>query len=131
MHASNWERAERKLARITDPDAPAAAIAVSAASADYLANCKARSLAPSTVRSYDKTLGHFTDWCAHESYPTLSSLTVEAFTRFRASRRGRNENEPAKPSMLRKELEWLARLLRILGRTRLDGPEPRPETETA
>ena len=109
MQTSNWERAERKLARITDPDAPASAIAVGAAVADYLADCKARNLAPSTVRSYDKTLGHFTDWCAHESYPTLSSLTVEAFTRFRASRRGRNENEPAKPSTLRKELEcWRA-----------------------
>ena len=45
MQTTNWERAERTLARDTDPDAPAVAIAVGTAVADYLADCKARNLA--------------------------------------------------------------------------------------
>ncbi len=107
MGTASLARAQRKLDRMNDPTAPAPAMPVKEAIASYLEDCAIRNLAVSTVRSYRKTLAHFEAFSVQHAYPTLESLTIEAFDRFRVSRRGRDQNKPAKPSTLRKEIECL------------------------
>jgi len=108
METSNWERAERRLLKMIDPDAPATpAASIAESIGAYLDDCAVRALAESTIRGYRKMLGHFQDFAAHEAYPTLESFNIEALDRFRASRRGRDQTKAAKPSTLRKEIECL------------------------
>jgi integrase/recombinase XerD len=106
MGTANWDRAQRKLDRMLDPDGAPREVKVSVAVAHYLDDCETRKLAESTVRSYRKTLGHFQEFCSHEAYPNLSNITLEALTAFRSSRKGRN-GAAAKSSTLRKEIECL------------------------
>jgi site-specific recombinase XerD len=106
MGTANWDRAERKLARMLDGDGAPREIRVADAIAHYLDDCDTRRLAESTIRSYRKTLAHFQEFCAHEAYLNLSSITLDALTAFRASRKGR-KGAAAKSSTLRKETECL------------------------
>jgi site-specific recombinase XerD len=106
METADWERAERKLLRMLDPDGAPRQFKVPQAIAHYLDDCEIRGLKFSTLRSYRKTLAHFQEFCTHEAYPNLSNLTLDAMTAFRSSRKGRN-GAAAKGSTLRKEIECL------------------------
>ena len=55
MGTANLDRAQRKLDRLVDPEAPPS-IAVANAVEEYLEDCQIRGLKPSTIRSYRKTL---------------------------------------------------------------------------
>lgn len=107
LGTSNWERAERKIERMLDPESAPRQYKVSSATEHYLEDCEIRGLAQSTIRSYRDTLDNFRKFCAHEAYPHISTLTLEALTSFRTSRRGRDKQSAARPSTLRKEIECL------------------------
>lgn len=107
MGTANWDRAQRWLEKLIDPDVPPPGMPVAEAAENYLSDCRTRGLAASTVRSYKKTLDHLVTFCTREFYLTLERLTLETLTAFRTSRRGRNIDESACASTLRKELECL------------------------
>ena len=106
MGTASWDRAQRKLDRMLDPGGPARQMKVTDAIAHYMDDCEIRGLSSSTICSYKKTLDHFREFCIHEAYPMLWSVTLEALTAFRASRKGRH-GAAAKSSTLRKEIECL------------------------
>lgn len=106
LGTSSWERAQRKLARVFDPESAPREVSVTLAIAHYIDDCEIRNLRHSTIRSYRKSLEHLGTFCSHEQYSSVGSINLEALTVFRATRTGRND-KPAKPSTLRKELEAL------------------------
>ncbi len=105
MDTLDWDRAERRLARILDPEAPAPPIAIATAIRDYVADCHARNLSPATIRSYEKTLEHFRVYSERQAYASMQSLTLEAVTGWRQSRAIAPIN--IAPTTQRKEIEAL------------------------
>jgi site-specific recombinase XerD len=107
MGMTNWDRAQRNLDRMLDPEAPPAPVPISEAIESYIEDCRARRLAESTVRSYQKTLHHFEAFCSRQAYNSLSAVTLETFTTLRASRRGRDGESMITSLTQRKEIECL------------------------
>lgn len=108
MKTTSWDKAAREIERGLDPEpSPVAGITVARASDGYLADCVARNLEPSTVRSYTKLMQHFAAFCEAQAYTSLAHLTVDALGQFRASRRGKDGTSPVTPRTQRKEIEAL------------------------
>ena len=68
----------------------------------YIADCRSRNLAESTITSYEKTLEHFTAFCSLKSVSPIEECDLAMFSDFRSSRR-------VAGSTGRKELETLKR----------------------
>jgi integrase len=111
MKTSDWDRACRLIERMRgaaeEGKGSASATSIAAAIRDYFEDCQARELKPSTLMSYRRTLAHFENFCERLHYPTLASLTLEAFTQFHASRKSKDGARAARVSTLRKETECL------------------------
>jgi site-specific recombinase XerD len=105
----NWERAIGKAERLVGRDGKPEKREVKIADAidAYLEDCRVRGLTESTVRSYRKTLAHFSEFASHEAYTSLAALTLDTFTLFRSQRLGRDKKSPLSPSTQRKETECL------------------------
>jgi site-specific recombinase XerD len=114
MKTKDWDRAERRMLDLFDPASPVARRKLlSDAIAAFLADCGARHLKTPTVTSYQATLGALSQVCETAGAKHVDQVTVDALTRFRASRTGRDGESPMKPSSQRKELETVRVFLRF------------------
>lgn len=107
MGTINWERAERALARRLDPGGPEPTISIALAIETYLADLTARKLRPSTITRYERVLKPFAQYCAHQRYLTMESLTLAAFTEYRGGRSREEDGEPLAATTQRFEIETL------------------------
>jgi site-specific recombinase XerD len=89
LKTRDWNTALKRIAQIED-GAPAHAAVTSGTSpllktsiAAYLDDCRARNLAASSLAKYENTLDQIAAFFPHA---TLSDLTLEALTRYRATR---------------------------------------------
>ena len=111
----NWSRAIKRLEvweKAAEETGKPAAL-VPDAIASYLADCRTRRLAESTVRSYAKTLEYFERFCEAVKARHIAEVDLAVLTDFRASR-----NVAASTS--RKELEALPDVLRVREEAGLD-----------
>lgn len=102
----DWARAVKRVERWEERPAEITRSTVSDSIAAYLADCKARNLAPSTITSYTKTLGHFEAFCLKNGIANLQEANLEALSTFRSGRQ-------VKPSTQGKELETLRAFYRF------------------
>jgi site-specific recombinase XerD len=90
---------------------------VAAGIKNYLDDCRARKLAPLTLLSYEKSLGHFRAWCDAEGIIMLADVTLDDMTRFRVLRSNttgrKDEGAGLRGSTLNKELEHLRAFCRF------------------
>jgi len=99
MKLRDWSRAvrradqvERKPAEFADP------VKLVRACDAYLADCRSRKLAESTITSYGKTLEQFKAFCLSRGMPSVEECDLALFSDFRSSRQvagstGRKERE--------------------------------------
>lgn len=103
LKTRDWARAARRVEKLeARPEGTTAAPmpALAAAIDSYLADCRARNLTDSTVRSYSKTLEHLTAFCATRGIALVQDIDLETLTDFRSGRK-------VAPSTSGKELETL------------------------
>ncbi len=105
MGTTNWERAERALARKLEPGGPEPVISIALAIDAYLADLRARKLRASTLRRYDYVFRMFTRY-AHQRHLTMASLTLSVFTEYRGSRT-REDGEPLSATAQKFEIQVL------------------------
>jgi integrase/recombinase XerD len=99
MKLRDWSRAvrradqmERKPAEFIEPTR------VRKACDSYLADCRSRKLAESTITSYSKTLEHLAEFCSRKGVWSIEECGLPVFSDFRSSRdvagsTGRKERE--------------------------------------
>lgn len=94
----DWSRAVKRIDKWeAAPAAAAPATTLKASVASYLADCKSRNLAGSTISSYRKTLEHLMEFAGPVA---MDHLDLDLLTRFRSQRK-------VAPSTSGKELETL------------------------
>ena len=86
LKTTDWGRAERKLARLTDPEAPPPSITIADATTEFIHDCETRRLAAGTIRSYSNTLADFVAHCGAHAYTSAPMLDLAAFACFREAR---------------------------------------------
>jgi len=99
LKTNDWARAIRRIEHFeAEPQCPVP-IRLSDCVKTYLEDCRARKLAPSTIDSYEETLGSFVAFCATR-VPSVFELSLDVVTIYRGSRSGAASTQ-------RKELEHL------------------------
>ncbi len=97
----DWARALKRIEKWeSEPKTAQAARTLAGAIESYLADCRARKLAPSTVRGNNKPLKHLKAYCDRRGGGAVEGLDLGLLTDFRASR-------PIAASTSRTELEVL------------------------
>ena len=97
LKTRSWSRAQARLTefeggRVEIPK-PEKARQLDTAIADYLADCRARKLEPSSIVSYKKTLGHLATFSPGQN---LASINLATLTKFRSSRIAVNREGPGR-----------------------------------
>lgn len=96
MKTRDWRRAEWKLSQMLTPEGQPEnnrRKPLDEAVANYLADCEARGLEHSTIRSYRKTLEAFVAFCDGKSCFDTAQISVDLVSSFRSSRPGKKEKE--------------------------------------
>lgn len=108
LETRDWARAQQKLEKweseLKDTGTVSLAPTVAEAADLYMKDCRARNLAPSSLRTYEKVMQHFVATCKADD---VSGIRVRHITEFRNERSeaaGR-KGEHLTPLTIRKELE--------------------------
>ncbi len=116
----DWARAESRLRKIEQAKEDRKPIVSVADACDaFLVDCRRRSLKPSTIRSYEKTLQHLRDFCGDQDVGLISEVNQAVLLQFQNGRERppREEGETPtalEPSTIRKELQTLRAFFRFL-----------------
>jgi integrase/recombinase XerD len=101
MKTRDWTIALRNLREMElQPTGPIRVVTVADAINEYLDDCHARKLAPSTITSYETLLTAFGSYCERKNLREVRGLRLEDFRGFRNSRQVANTTQ-------RKEIEHL------------------------
>lgn len=112
LNLRDWARAEKRLSAIeANPEqATIAAPTLIACTSLYLADCEARKLQESTIKSYRKTMEHLKQFSESSGLRLMEDITLSVLTDFRARRtvtKPGKDPVPIAGSTSRKELEAL------------------------
>jgi integrase/recombinase XerD len=120
LKTRDWTRAESRLRKLQDAeDGGTPVVKIATACKAFMGDCERRNLKPPTIRSYEKTLQHFQDFCEKAEVSLIAEATPAILLQFQNGREvpPAEEGEKAKPlepSTVRKELQTLRAFFRFL-----------------